>query len=192
MALVLVVGGTGFLGQRTVAALSKVEGVEVRACATWGGVHGRDQTRNWQPWLERSGGRFDGHHDHRADEWMRGVRSQHSRSRGHGRVACVERLHKLQRNSRSIDSRWRHFHRNVDLLGRPRRDSLRQAPKSLMLGIASSPFSGAGVGTIELMLASMRVRCAISQREASEEAAIPQGLTFHLEIQFQIALCTFC
>jgi hypothetical protein len=160
MPLVLVVGGTGFLGQRTVAALQKVHGFEVRALsrrgtapfdatrpATWQGLTGADLVVDLSDTLTV-----------KPDEWVAWcLERQIPVLEATADMACVERLHqRFSRTPGTLILGGGIFTGMSNLLGRAAADAV-ESPKSVFLGISSSPFSGAGSGTIELMLASLRI-----------------------------------
>lgn len=156
MKRIIVLGGTGFLGARTLRALSSVPGLEVQPASrhtpppvdctrpeTFGALEGAalvidlsnatttppDELIAWclahqVPVLEAT-----------------------SDSR------CIERLaQRFASTTGRLVLGAGIFTGLSNLLARAAADQA-QAPSRLTLGIASSPFSGAGVGTIELMLA---------------------------------------
>jgi hypothetical protein len=155
--IVSVVGGTGHLGRRAVAALQRLPGVEVRALSRRGPWR-LDLTRE-ETWgvLEGSALVVDLSDATTTppDAWVgwclaRGLTVLEATSD----APCVERLHaRFATHPGRLVLGAGIFTGASNLLARAAADAVGHAAR-LTLAISSSPFSGAGKGTIALMLAA--------------------------------------
>ncbi len=159
MLLVRVLGGTGYLGRRTVAALGRVPGIEVQAASRRAPVS-VDATRpETFARLDDSAVVVDVSDatttppDELIERCLqRGVTVVETTSD----AACVQRLHQRFRGtSGRLVLGGGIFTGVSNLLARAVATSVGR-PRSVRLAVSSSPFSGAGAGTIELMVQSLR------------------------------------
>lgn len=188
MTKVTVLGGTGFLGQRTVAALRTVAGLEVEV-ASRRGPRRVDVTRP-ETFAALEGSRLvidlTDATSVRPDEviaWCldRGLTVIEATSD----APCVERLHRAHagRSTGLLVLGGGIFTGVSNLLG-AHAALLAGGVTRLQLGIASSPFSGAGAGTIALMVSSLAlpsVRYQAGQR--LELPGVGEGPRLDFDVQ---------
>ncbi len=174
-----VLGGTGFLGSRTTTALQALAGVEVRTASR----HGQLEVDVTRP---ETFSRLDGTEvlidlsnatAHAPDEligWCleKGI----TVLEGTSDSACIERLHRrFTGTSGTLVLGGGIFTGMSNLLAR---DVSRRVPelRAVTLGIASTPFCGAGAGTIDLVLAVLGVKVPrYSAHQRVEDPAMSEG-----------------
>lgn len=170
MTRMTVLGGSGFLGSRTATALEKVPGVEVMRASRRAGLRvdvTRPETYGALEGTELLVDLADA--TSHAPDGLIGWCLEHDVTvlEATSDAACVERLHRRFRGTRGrLVLGGGIFTGMSNLLAR---DVTARVPtlRSVTLGISSSPFSGAGRSTIELMLGFLGVpapRYAAHQR----------------------------
>jgi len=176
---VVVLGGTGYLGSRLVAALSAVKDVEVVAASRRGALAVDVTKRETYARLEGADVVVDltdatSTPPDALIGWCleRGLTVIEATSD----APCVERLHAAFA-AKGLPGRLvlggGIFTGVSNLLGRAMADAAKA--NALVLGIASSPFSGAGAGTVELMVQSLAVRPVRYVHGGRVEAQLERG-----------------
>ncbi|MBL8678667.1 MAG: hypothetical protein JNK05_05855 [Myxococcales bacterium] len=179
MSTIRVLGGTGFLGSRIVTALGRLPGARVESASRHGAVRVDVTRKETFAALDDSDLVIDVSDATRTppDELIghcleRGITVVETTSDSR----CVERLHQRFRsaNKGALVLGGGIFTGVSNLLARRAAEDVGRAER-VRVAISSSPFSGAGAGTIELMIEAMRTATITFQRgkRAESERMLP-------------------